>query len=190
MELLSSLNSLFRSIFSFIPRLAIVKETDRGVKFIRGKKAKVMNPGVHGYWPLLTEIDSVNVKRQVLKLPVQTLYSKDERTVVAGGVVVYTIEDVYRYLVDNYDAQESIDEVAAACLRDIVTSNTVDEIQNSRNGTDFALTKEVSQSLEEFGVRTEYVRFTHFAPARVINIVGGSSDKPTYVDDYYDEEEY
>ena len=131
MELLASFNQFIQLLVSFIPRFTVVRKTDRGVKFVRGKKVKVLEPGLRWYWPLVTEIEVVNVQRQVLKLPVQTLYTSDEKTVIAGGVVVYSIEDIYKYLVENYDAEDSIAEVAAACLRDIVISKTVKEIQRT-----------------------------------------------------------
>lgn len=191
MELLASFNSFIQLIFSFIPRYQILRATEGGVKFVRGWKIKILKPGLIPYWPITTEIEVVNIKRQVLRLPVQTLYTKDEQTVIAGGVVVYSITNPYKYIVDNYDAQDSIDDVAAAALREIVTNKTVSEIQsNTRKSTDNAFTKEVAEALEEFGVTIEKARLTHFAPSKVINIVtaGSISEKSMWYDD--SEEDY
>lgn len=171
--MLDTIGSFLESFASLFPRLFIVRKTEEGIKFKKGEIVIKLGPGLHIYWPLVSEIEVVPVVRQTLNLNSQTLMTQDGITVIASGVVVYTIKNITTYLVENYDAEESIAEVASGSVRDVIVNRTLKDIQeNSRNTTDRALTKAASEVLDVFGIEVEYLRLTDFAKARIINIVG------------------
>ena len=71
------LQSIFDTILKLFPRLLIVGATHGGVKFVRGSKVVELKPGLHLYWPIVTEIETYCVVRQVIDLPTYTLTTKD-----------------------------------------------------------------------------------------------------------------
>lgn len=175
--MLEALSSFLTSLGKFIPRLHIVRKTERAVLFRRGRIAKVVEPGLVLYWPLVTDIVWASVVKQTIDLPNLTLMSKDNKTVIASGLVVYEISDIYKYLVENYDCDKSISEIACAAIRDVIVDKTVDEIQgNNRNTIDTALSKNCREALKEYGIQVNRVRLTNFSVARVINILGLGTD--------------
>lgn len=177
-EAIGNFVSSFSNLF---PRLILVRKTEEGIKFKRGSQVILLGPGLHFYLPLVTEIEILPVVRQTLNLNSQTLMTKDGITVIASGVVVYCIDNIKAYLVENYDAEESIAEVASSAVRDVIVTRSLEEIQlNSRNKTDNALTKAASEALEIFGIKVEYLRLTDFAKAKVINIVGAQPMLPQH----------
>ena len=99
-------SNLINFFGSFIPRLRICKKSYKGVKYVRGSNVKVISPGLFIYWPLTTEYEITPVAPQVLNLSVQTLLTKDNKTVICDGCVCYKIIDVEKYLVDNFDSSE------------------------------------------------------------------------------------
>ncbi len=124
------------------------------------------------YWPIITTLETVIVTRQVLDLPIQTLITKDMKSIIISGTIVYTITDVYKYLVDNYDAIDSINEMCRAAIKDVVTSYTLEEIQTNQDETIYnILTNTARTSLSSFGVDVEYAKLTDFSWCFVLNIV-------------------
>ena len=156
-----------------LPRLTIIKSSHRSVKYVCGKHRKLLLPGLHVYWPIVTDIETCAVVRQVLNLQSQILETKDGVTVVAGGLVVYEIDDAETFLADNENAYETIDDVATAAIRKVVVSATLDELRAGRSKLDSRLTRETQKLLSDFGVKVEYARLTDFARVRAFHLSGG-----------------
>jgi regulator of protease activity HflC (stomatin/prohibitin superfamily) len=183
MDFFTVIGEAVRYLGEWIPRPRIVRLTDGGVRFWFGRWASVVQPGWRLEWPAFMELEIVPVVRQVTQLSPQTLFTSDSKPVIAGAVIVWSIDDVRKYLVENYEAEASISEVAGYAVRDAIVSKTLDQIQETdgRKGIDRALLTEASKALTRFGVKVETMRLTDFAPARVLNLVGafGSNNTTT-----------
>jgi len=162
----------------WIPRLLIVRATDCGVRFRHGARVEILEPGLRVYWPIVTEVQTVNVQRSVQNLSTQTLTTHDGVAVIVSGVLVYRVADVVKFLVANHDAEAGIDEVACAGIREVVLSMTLDEIREASIGGGLAdrLRRQTRKLLSPFGVRVEYCRLTDCAPARVLSLAGIPND--------------
>lgn len=158
---------------SFFPRLLIVKSSHRAVKYVFGSKRVLLEPGVHLYWPIVTEIEACAVVRQVLPLNAQLLETEDGVTVLADGLVVYEIDDAETFLADNENAYETIDDVATAAIRKVVTSSQYEALRRGGRKLDGQLTREIQKLLRDFGVKVEYARLTSFAKVRALHLSGG-----------------
>jgi len=168
------LNEAMLWIGQWIPRLLIVLSSERGIRYRNGRDVAILEPGLRVYWPIATKCQVVNVMRQVLNLSTQTLTTKDGKPVIVSGLVVYRIEDVELYLVDNHDADAGIDEVTCAEIRTVLIGLSLEEVQAERtsNRLDGRLKRAAAKSLKPFGVAVEECRLTDFAPARVLSIAG------------------
>lgn len=180
MDVLSVIGEFMHSLGNWIPRPTIVRATEGGVAFWFGKWVKVVQPGWRLNWPALMALEVVPVVRQVIQLRPQTLLTADSKTIIAGAVIVYSINNVRKYLVENFDTEESIAEISGHALRDAVIGKTLAQIQETdgRRSIDRALVVEASKALANFGVNVETMRLTDFAPARVINLVGLNNPDP------------
>ena len=168
------LGKLVEFFGSFFPRLLIVKSSHRAVKYVFGKRRVLLLPGLHVYWPIVTEVEVCAVVRQVLNLQSQILETRDGTTVVAGGLLVYEIDDALTFLADNENAYESIDDVATAAIRKVVVGADLSELREGRARLDGRLTREIQKLLSDFGVKVEYARLTDFARVRAYHLSGGS----------------
>ena len=88
------LNGIMTWLGSWIPRIQIIRYSEQGIRYRNGKNISIINPGVVVYWPIFTEIEFINVKRQVLNLRTQLLTTVDGQTVIASGLVVYRTNGV------------------------------------------------------------------------------------------------
>jgi regulator of protease activity HflC (stomatin/prohibitin superfamily) len=167
-------------IANWIPQLFHVKITEKAIKYIKDK-ARLVEPGIHVYWPITTQVETYPVVRQVMELPNQTVVCKDETSpggttnVVVGGVVIYSITDLYMFMVDNYDAADSMSEAAQTGIRKAVLAESVQSINAGRAAIDHRLTREVQNVVKTFGVEVETARLTTFAPTQVLSLLGDGS---------------
>lgn len=161
------LGDLVRWLANIVPRLVLIRATHGAVKFVRAKTVKI-GPGLHVFWPITTEIEIVPVVRQVLNLDQQVLETKDGKTVIADGVVVYVVIDLHKFLVENFNADDNLKELAGAALRDAILSLTFEEINSGRVKLDHRLTKRAREALENFGVEVESMKLQSFAQGHVL----------------------
>ncbi len=167
------LGQVLQYILKLFPRIWYAPSYVGGVLFVRGTKIVPFTGGRVIWWPFWTHMTTCPIVRQVMDIEPQTMTTKDGKSVIIAGVCSYHITDHKTYLTENFEAEHSLDEAVAACLREVVIGKTWDEIQNNdRKTTDNALGREAGKMLEEFGVTVERVRLTSFAQAKVINIIG------------------
>lgn len=177
MSPLDWIGQLAQWIGAWVPQWVIVRPRERLIK-LRPRSPVLIYEAKPGranrivfYWPVFTHVLPIFVGRQTLSLPPQTLTTKDGAPVVATGVVVFSIEHVERYALENWDSDEAIAEVAGAALRKAVIGKTFDEIQGGRAEIDNVISREVTKLVEPFGVKIEYARLVSFAKAKVLNLV-------------------
>jgi len=193
------LGDVFRFLLSLVPRIEIVRATHAGVKFKRGRDVVYLGPdngiafpiikwvlcfpvpwlrrtGLHFYWPLVTEVEVVPIKRQTKDLDPQYLTTADNRIVGVCGILVYEVDDVVKLLTECYDYDETIRDHAVAAIKQVVCEYDAEFLQNSE--VDEELTKQLREMLEQFGVATIKVTLSNFARCRVHAHWGFGSSRP------------
>lgn len=179
-SLFSWVANLINFFGQFIPRLRICKRNFRGIKYVRGNTLVLIKPGLFIYWPLTTEYELVPIATQILNLSMQTLLTADNKTIVCDGCLCFEIKDVVKFLVDNYDSGECLNQITLAAIRNVIINHTFEELKTVRNVIDEDLTKEARKLIEDqFGVRINYVKLVSLSSARVLNLVGGLSNSNT-----------
>ncbi|REJ65621.1 MAG: SPFH domain-containing protein [Planctomycetota bacterium] len=178
-EAFSWLGSLVESLGSLIPRRVIVRATHAGVKWIWGRHVREMNAGIHWYWPVTTEAVTIVIARQTLNLPTQALVTKDRQQVVAGAVVVYSINDVVKAIGErNWDVDTTINDIAQTALVKVISKFSLEELLDSLDSDiEERLTQTCRRQLDKFGVYVHRCALTDFSTCRVYKVLGDSPFK-------------
>lgn len=162
-QLVGWLGQFIEFLLSFVPRMVIVQWNERGVRYVRGREPTELLPGVRWYWPWCTEIAKHHVNRCVLQVASLSLETADGIPVQVGMVVTYHITDVLLFEVQNFNADESLAEVAQGGLRDIVMEMEWSKL-TSRAPKDSRfegmLARRMQDTLARFGVEVESARPT------------------------------
>lgn len=156
----------------FFPRFPIVPKTHRAVKFVRGDKVVPLEPGVHVYWPLVTEFLRYPVTRQTLDLRPQKLTTADDRTVLIGAMISYEIDDITKALVDTYNVDSTIHDAALRVATRIILTLTWDELKSEarRRTLDTKLRNEAQRVLGDYGVNVIEMSLTDLAVTKVYSL--------------------
>ena len=173
------LSDLIRWLGKLVPRIIIVLTTHAGVKWVRGKYPKLLEPGLHFYWPIVTEVTVYPQVRQTANLPCQLLMTSDSKTVMVGGIVVYDVKDMLRALTKTYELDETIRDLSLVAIKKVVISRTLDELRTQQESIDEALTRTLSDQLaRQFGIRVIAFYLSDFTVCRCFGLVsvGGSPE--------------
>ena len=174
------LSQLIETLYKFIPHIVIVRATHGGVKWVRGHKIKALEPGLHWYWPLTTEIEVIVTARQTLAIPDQVLATKDGKKVVVKTLVVYKIRDIVHAIGRvNWDVDTTINDLTQSAVVQVIATHTYDEImQGIRDETlTTTLTRAVRKELRQFGVHVVRSKLVDFAECKVFKLLTSQADK-------------
>ncbi len=173
------LGQIFEALLQFIPRLAIIRNTHQAVKWKLGGRVVAIAKGRRTwYWPLVTDLETIVVARQTLNLATQCLMTKDQKQVVAGGFVVYQINDVVQAIGErNWDVESTVGDISMAAIVEEVMQQCLDDLLKEI-AAGFAgkfnerLTENCREQLLQFGVYVDRAGLTDFSTCRVYKVLG------------------
>ena len=170
----SWLGQVFEAILLLFPRVAIIRATHGGVKWRCGSKVIALAPGLHIWWPLISEIEILPTARQTHNVPTQVLTTRDNKKAVIGIVVVYRINNVILAFGQlNWDVDTTVNDIAQAAVVSVIAQYTFVELLE-KLGSDkmnCLLTQAAKKELDKFGVAVQQAKITDFAECRVLKIM-------------------
>lgn len=162
------LGQIFEALLQFVPRRIIVRATEGGVKWSLWREPQEIKPGIRIYWPLITDIEVIIVARQSFNTPREPLQTLDGVEVVAGGVVVYNINDVVQAVGKlNWSPEDTAQDIVQAVLADVVTSHEHDYLlANLSSKVEEEITEKCRKQLRKYGVYVERAGLSAFSSSR------------------------
>jgi len=173
------LNAIFQYLGRFIPQFFLVKWTDRGVRYRRGKFPVEVAPGLRWYWPLTTHVEMAEVVWSVQEFTPTVLTTKDGKSISIGYSMLYRIVDVVKTHTSTDNFMESLGELAELPLADIVHSHTAEELRSMmelkpgarQSKLNRMLTKRARREVGWLGIEIKYCRIHLDAQTRVIKLL-------------------
>ena len=174
----------------WVPKVEIVPTTHKAVKFRRGDEVIPLGPGVHVYWPLITEFrvydfavlglanGTFEVRvfasaRQAVDLRPQVLTLKDDKTVLLGALITYEIEDIEKALAHTWDIEESVKDSALSAATEVCAALTWPELKELQQTgkINIRLRASARNVLRDYGVNVIKMNLTDLALAKVYKLV-------------------
>ena len=186
MQAFDFINDIMRWFERFVPHWALLDPTEGGVIFTHGEPPRLLTPGkIYWWWPVISNVYTIDTKRQTMKIT-QRLTTKDEITVMVKTVIVFTVDDVVKAIVDTRDHEDTISEIGEKLVVKPITSRDFsDTLKRMSESND--LNNEVKRiarsTLSEFGVNVVDGYVSNFAQTAVFShdgdgvVFGGSSEE-------------
>jgi regulator of protease activity HflC (stomatin/prohibitin superfamily) len=187
------LTQILDAITSFIPRFYLIAVGRMGVKHTASiriywkkwrpavefpGKAIALKPGLHIYWPLITEIEDYSVELDSMDIDIQTMLTADDVTVVVRCVLQFTIFDIIKARVRCNEFESTIVDLCAPQVALEISKWEYKENRLFLDDFNMKLKRSVGPKLRKYGIKAELFAIRDLAPARVLrNIRDVSSVK-------------
>jgi regulator of protease activity HflC (stomatin/prohibitin superfamily) len=137
-----------------------VLEHQRGLLYIQGKFANVLEPGRHAFWShgaARISVRVIDMRRQQVTLTGQELMTRDKVTLRLTLTVEYAPMDpsIAAHAIAN--AEQAVYLLAQLAAREYVASVTLDELLEGREAMTRYLEELTVPQAEQFGIRIERI---------------------------------
>ena len=165
------LGQIFDGLLSLFPRRVIVHPVYKLIKIHWNGKIVECGAGWHWYFPLVTAVELIAVKRQSLDdINRINFLSEEGIPFFADAACIYDVTDVILFSTKNYDALDTIRESLSASIFNVLAGKPFSALKDLDQIND-EITDSVHADLEGFGIEIEMVRLSALSWALPISQV-------------------
>jgi regulator of protease activity HflC (stomatin/prohibitin superfamily) len=161
----------FEYIFNAVKIWIIIQPWQQGLRVRNGKDVKLLNGGIYFKLPYFDSVYVQETRLRVVSLPIQTLTSKDLKTVTLSGSIGYSITNIETLYKTLYHPETTISNMAMSEMSNFIFNNDLKNIDPAR------IEKAVLSKLnaEDYGLKFEYFQITSFAVVRTLRLIQDQS---------------
>lgn len=122
---------LLRNFFTQASPWFTVRPWEQGVRIFRGKHRRLLGPGFYFKLPVLHSVVVYAIRTRTVYVAMQTLRSKDGRTVMVGLVLRYRIGDLFKVLDSLHNPEAALGNFAQGAVADLVPTLDAAQVQTA-----------------------------------------------------------
>lgn len=155
--------------------LAIVDQYERGIVLRLGKFHRRIGPGIHWVIPgYIEEVLTHEIVLSVRNLGAQTLQTLDNKKIVIGSMVTYTVSDVKKVLLRVEEAETVLENLMYGAITELVLANKFEDIKDA--GFFIAsLLERVTYEAKKLGLKIKQIALTDLAEVRTLRLIQDQS---------------
>ena len=147
----------------------IVRAFERGVVLRFGKFHREIEPGLHWKIPVIEEPIEFTACISTVRLPAQSLTTKDDVQVTVAAIVKYEIVTAKAYACDIWDQHDVLADVTMGAIRRLTaTASYADLVVNP---PEVEILAAVRKEVNRYGFKVHGVTFTTFTRARPLMLL-------------------
>lgn len=143
-----------------------------------GKYHRTIGPGLRWKWPFAEYVISEHVVLTTLALEPQTITTKDDKTVVVGGIVRYRIADVQKFICEISDQHDVLRDTSMGAVlkqvRQIDLRALLDEPPEPKIASD------IRRLVKNYGMDIETFTFTDIGQIRTLRLITHTHAPPLH----------
>jgi regulator of protease activity HflC (stomatin/prohibitin superfamily) len=165
---MDSIKNLLDYILNVFKFWIIINPWERGIRVRFGKNQKLLSAGLHFRIPFFDNFYIQCTRLRVVALPMQTLTSKDGKTVTINGAAGYEITNIETLYNTMLYPEQTITNIIQGFVSDYIYANDMvsaspDEIQ------DHVMT--ALNDVDKYGIKITYFKLTNFAIVRTYRLI-------------------
>lgn len=168
---MNQVKDFFEYIFNAIKIWIIVQPWQTGIRVRNGTKVKKLEGGIYFRLPYFDSIFVQENRLRVAAMPIQTLTSKDIKTITINGAVGYVITDIEKLYQTLFHPETTIANITMSEVADFIFKNNLESINPS--SIEEAVISKLNQ--DDFGLEFKYFKITNFAVVRTFRLIQDQS---------------
>jgi len=151
-----------------------------GLLFSFGIVKKELKPGFHLLIPYLQKVRRIATRSRTLDLPAQRVATFEGLVYHVDASLVYRIVDVRKALVEIDVVEKGMVQMLGLGVQEVLRTANADSVQSSKT-LDAALSKNLAERLEPWGVEVERAGFSSITPSqktlRITQLAGVTGER-------------
>ena len=148
-------------LVALLASIRIIKEYERGVIYTLGKYTGTREAGLQLVFPVIQQMQIVDVRVRTDDIPAQDLISKDNVSVKVSGVLNFRVVDPGLAINRNEDFLFRTNQMAQTTLRSVLGQHDLDDMLQKRNELNKAIQSELDGQTEGSGIKVISVEIKH-----------------------------
>lgn len=134
-----------------------VNEYERGIKFSRGRFAKVVSGGWTLVFPIFQSMQKVDIRVRALDVPDQESLTKDNIPIKINAVIYFRVLDAEKSVLAVSNFLYATIQLAQTTMRNIVGEVTLDHLLANKEEVSGRIQKAVDDVTDEWGIDVKTV---------------------------------
>lgn len=155
--------------WSVVAPCVVVSDWERAAVLRWGRFNRSLEPGYHWKWPVCEMAIEVNTCITTLRLPPQTLTTKDDVSVVVAAIIKYQIADVRPYVTEIWDQHDVLADVTMGAIRNAVLDINYDELIDG--APEEKVLTAVRKEVNRYGFKVHKVTFTDLGKVKSLRLI-------------------
>lgn len=157
-------------ILGYFQVITFLDEWEEGVVLQAGRFRRVVSAGWWLHCPLgIDEFHTMNVRPDAMELDEQVLTTADGHKIVIKAVLMWSIFDIKKCVLDVEDAADTLQQIAVGFVHDLVEDTDWDEIRTKKFRD--ALKRLIQKQARKFGITVSQVKLQDLAETRVFRLI-------------------
>lgn len=162
---------IIKEIWGWCEFITFLDPWEEGVQVRCGTFKRVVTGGWWGHLPAdLDEFHTMNVRTTALELDEQALETADKQEIVAKGVLMWSVFDIKKALLDVEDAQESLGDIALGIIAEHVESQDYDYLRSDECRRE--IKREIQKQARKWGITVSSFKWQSIVRARTFKVFG------------------
>jgi regulator of protease activity HflC (stomatin/prohibitin superfamily) len=171
MELVSYLVQFLLSFWANLLPFHIVNEFEHGVILRFGKFKKTVEAGLVWKIPFFDNVMLCRNTVTTMGIKNQSLTTEDGIEITIEAIVKYKVSNPKKFLLEVYDADDAINDVAQSKIKEIVNTNTWEQIRKLK---DSEIKELVQKESTEWGIKIYYITITDLVRTRCYKLINSN----------------
>jgi len=154
-----------------------INQYERGVKFMLGKYAGLMNPGWRLVWPIFQSYRKVDLRVKAVDVPNQEAITKDNISVSVNAVIYYKVREADKAVLEVENFYYAISQLAQTTMRDAVGQVDLDGLLSQRDRVSESIRSVIDIASDPWGIQVNNVELKDITlPEEMKRVIGKQAE--------------
>jgi regulator of protease activity HflC (stomatin/prohibitin superfamily) len=164
-------------IFIILISIRQINQYERGVRFMLGKYAGLMNPGWRLVLPIIQSYKKVDLRVKAVDVPNQEAITKDNISVSVNAVIYYKVREANKAILEVEDFYYAISQLAQTTMRNAVGQVDLDQLLSQRDKVSESIRSIIDKDSDPWGIQVDNVELKDITlPEEMKRVIGKQAE--------------
>ena len=150
-------NLVFWGIIILLAHLRVIFQYENGVRFTLGRYTGLMRPGLRFIWPIIQNMQKIDLRVNVIDVPDQDCITKDNVSVKVNAVLYFKVLGAEKAVIQVEDYMYAVSQLAQKTMRNVVGEVSLDQLLGKRDAVSMKIEGIVDKSSDPWGIDVQSV---------------------------------